>query len=139
MAYKIEPKLFKRWSAMKRRCNNPNCLEYRWYGARGITVCKEWNSFRVFEKDMLPTYRNGLYLERIDNNKGYYKENCRWATPKDQATNRRNTKLFEFNNMKKTLTDWAKEIGIKRSTLAQRFYVYGWSVEQCLRKGGQIG
>lgn len=136
MAYKIKPKLIDRWAAMKRRCNNAHCLEYPFYGGRGITVCDEWGSFRNFEKDMLPSYKEGLSLERIDNNKGYSKENCRWATSKDQAINRRNTKLFEFNNMKKTLTDWATELGVKRSTLAQRFYVYHWSIEKCLSKGG---
>ena len=136
MAYKKTPTLLGRWGAMKNRCNNPNCSAFKNYGGRGIKVCKEWQSFRNFERDMLPSFKQGLQLERIDNNKGYSKENCRWATPKEQAINRRNTNIIEFDNMKKTLTDWAIELGIKRSTLAQRFYVYNWSVERCLGKVG---
>ena len=128
------------FSAMKRRCYNKNCSDYPRYGGRGIIVCSEWQSFKGFLNDMEKTFKKGLTLDRINNNGNYELKNCRWTTRKIQAINRRNTKFFEFNGLKKTLTDWAKYIGIKRSTIAQRFYVYKWSIEKCLTKGGyQIG
>ena len=78
------------WSNMIQRCTNKNHPEYKNYGARGITVCNEWEkSFEKFLEDMGEKPRKELSLDRIDNNKGYFKENCRWATGYMQAVNQR--------------------------------------------------
>lgn len=79
---------YKCWLNMKDRCGNPNTPTYKHYGGRGITVCDRWQkSFKDFLSDMGEKPDN-LSLDRIDNNKGYYKENCRWATEQQQRINR---------------------------------------------------
>lgn len=79
------------WDNMKRRCQNKNNPEYKNYGARGIEVCESWSSsFENFLEDMGEKPRKNLSLDRIDNDKGYYKENCRWADMSTQAINQRN-------------------------------------------------
>lgn len=75
------------WKNMHARCRNENAPSWKDYGGRGITVCAEWASFEAFYTDMGNAPR-GLMLDRIDNNKGYYKDNCRWATRSEQNQNR---------------------------------------------------
>lgn len=128
----IRHPLWVRWIRMRERCFNPKCPAYPNYGGRGITVCDRWLSFKCFVEDMMDGFSSELTLDRIDNNGSYSKENCRWATREVQNNNTRQNNYIEFNGQSKTLPQWARELGIKRSTLAQRLHVYKWSIEKTL-------
>lgn len=77
------------WASMICRCTNPNARAFKWYGARGITVCDRWRSYANFLADMGPRPAPGLSLDRVNNDGNYEPGNCRWATWKEQAANKR--------------------------------------------------
>ena len=87
---KKRSKIYSIWAAMLQRCNNPKDVNYFRYGGRGITVCQRWKKFENFYSDM-GDKPLGLSLERIDNDLGYSKDNCKWATVEEQSVNKRNT------------------------------------------------
>lgn len=121
--------IFNVWSGMMRRCYNPKDKRYKDYGGRGITVCYPWHDVRNFIADMTDGYQKGLQIDRIDNNKGYSKENCRWADRYTQRHNRRGVVLFSFNGKTLCLTDWSKHLRIPFTCLRQRIDA-GWPIEK---------
>lgn len=102
------------YRSMLARCNNPNHQAYHNYGARGIKVCKRWESFKAFWEDMGPTYEPGLTLDRLDNDKGYSPSNCAWRTWTEQNRNRRDSRFSP------EILDEAARLGIGHSTLLYR-------------------
>lgn len=111
------------WHSMMDRCENPNVQNYGLYGGRGIRVCDEWHDIQEFEKWAEQTgYEPGLTLDRIDVNGDYCPNNCRWATRKEQANNRRNTLYITFLGETHTLSEWAEILGVNRSTLNNRYH-----------------
>lgn len=88
--------LFHTWMNMRQRCYNPKNSSYLRYGSRGIAVCDRWNDFRLFAKDMGPKPGPFYTVERVDNDGNYEPLNCVWATPKEQAANRRKRKRFDL-------------------------------------------
>lgn len=92
--------LYYTWGTMRQRCNNPNSHMYKWYGARGITVCDRWDDFWNFVADMGEKPTKEHSIDRIDTNGNYEPSNCRWATSKEQNRNRRDNVLTqEIANM----------------------------------------
>jgi hypothetical protein len=123
--------IYTRWSSMMRRCHSPNTKRYKDYGARGITVCEAWHTFENFFNDMGHA-ENGLTLDRIDNNKGYCKENCRWCDRKTQSRNRRNTTLLSIDGVTKPITEWAEHPDADvYATISARYY-RGWAHKECV-------
>ena len=119
------------WYAMKQRCNNPKHMAFHNYGGRGIDYCPSWESFEGFRLSMESTYKKGLTLERINNEKGYSEQNCRWATRKEQCNNMRKNVFIEYKGQTMTLTQWAEKLGIKEGTLKYRFR-RGWTLEKAM-------
>lgn len=108
------------WLGMKQRCSNPNHPAFKYYGGRGITVCDRWKeSFEYFLEDMgqRPLDKS---LERVDNNKGYCKENCKWATGIEQASNKRNNVYIEKDGQRLTLSEWGRRLSIPLKVLSKR-------------------
>ena len=101
---------------------------------KNVPICVEWeNDFIKFRQWAIENgYKKGLTIDRIDNSKGYEPSNCRWATAKQQANNRRNNVILEYNGEKRTMSEWASFIKIPYSTLKNR-RKYGWSVEDILK------
>ena len=104
------------WSSMKFRCTNKAPRYQTWSGM----LCKEWEEFENFYRDM-GDRPDGASIDRIDVTKGYYKENCRWATSRQQQNNKTNTRYLNVNNIKVSLMDYAGILGLKK-TEAQYFF-----------------
>ncbi len=119
------------WRAMNERCYTSGASDYPRYGGRGISICDRWrNSFINFLQDM-GERPSGMTLDRIDVNGNYEPGNCRWATGKQQGENRRGVKLFTFMGKTQSVTAWAREYGIEKSTLRFRL-LKSWPIERAL-------
>lgn len=126
-------KLYNIYQSMKKRCYNKKNHNYIHYGARGIGMCDKWkNSYIEFKKWALSNgYSEELSIDRIDVNKGYCPENCRWATNKQQQNNKTNNKYITFNGITHTQQEWAEITGISRYTIYKRLK-RNWSIEKTL-------
>lgn len=127
-------RLGKIYRAMKKRCYNPSSNRYYRYGGRGIKICDEWleniDAFR--EWAINNGYNDSLSIDRIDNDGDYCPENCRWISMSDQSVNNSKNIYIEYDGKSKTISQWAKDLGMKNSTLHNRIRVKGWSIERAL-------
>ena len=122
--------LYLRWRNILDRCMNPRNKQYADYGGRGITVCKKWRKFQNFLTDMGEP-PPGYQIDRIDNNKGYCKSNCRWVSRKSNLRNKRSNHFVTFCGRTQCLAVWAEETGIPAQRICRRLRE-GWSVERAL-------
>jgi len=116
------------WNAMKNRCYNKKMKAFKNYGGRGIKVSNRWHDYNNFHKDMYKKYLSHIErfgklqttLDRINNNKDYSKDNCRWATRIEQANNNRGNRIITINGRTQNLTKWSKEFNISVQSLSYR-------------------
>lgn len=115
------------WYDMRKRCFNKKCINYKHYGAKNITICKEWNDFKTFESWALNNgYADNLSIDRIDYNGNYEPSNCRWATTYQQLRNTRRNHNITINGVTKCLSDWCKEYNMNRRQVSIRIKRFGW-------------
>lgn len=127
-------KLHRAWTNMRYRCNNPNCREYKNYGGRGITICKEWDSYEAFRDWALANgFDSGLSIDRIDVNGNYEPSNCRWVGIKAQSNNTRRNNKLTYNNETHTIQEWSEITGINWTTIKERIN-RNWPIEEALTK-----
>lgn len=124
---------FTAWDHMIARCTNTLNPHYHNYGGRGISVCETWRtSFVAFLTDMGHRPTPGHSLDRIDNDGNYNKDNCRWATYRQQQNNKRTNHILTCDGVSLSMTEWAEKAGMPRSTLARRISS-GWPVDIALK------
>lgn len=122
------------WKSIKQRCLNPKSKSYRFYGARGISMCKRWEaSFASFLEDMGPKPDPSYSIDRVDNSKGYYRDNCRWASRLIQNRNRRGAHKILFQGRIMTLREVADALRMDASTIRQRAQRYGISCQESVQ------
>ena len=130
------------WTGMKQRCLDKNSSNYKNYGGRGITICDEWrDDFKVFYDWAHENgYSNELTIDRVDNDMGYFPENCRWVTYKEQILNQRpkpSCRTISVNGKRIYLQDLSRSHGILSQTLRKRLDIYKWSAGDLLNKSGE--
>lgn len=123
--------LYRVWTDMRRRCLNEKSKWYNAYGGRGITISSDWDKFENFLRDMEKGYSKGLSLGRVDNNKCYSKENCRWETASQQQRNKTNTTFLDVGGRILSLQDAAEEYGLSAGCIRYRLSA-GWSIDKAL-------
>lgn len=142
-------RLYKIYVSMKTKCFNPNNRSYKNFGGKGITVCLDWlnkeringcsKGWKAFEEWALSNgYKNDLSLDRIDINKGYSPENCRWVSLKTQVSNIRYVKFITYRGRTQTLSKWCEELNLSYKTVLKRLNSYKWSVERALSESTDI-
>lgn len=127
-------RLYRIWKALRKRCNNQMDDGYRLYGARGITVCEEWQKDYLIFKEwaLLNGYKDNLEIDRIDVNGNYEPLNCRWVNEETQANNKRNNRYYVYQDEKLTLTQICRKYGFNYGTVKSRINRDGKSFEMAI-------
>lgn len=126
---KSTSKAYSSWRSMMKRCYQESHTGFKDYGGKGITVCDSWHIFENFYSDMGDP-KEGMTIDRINNNGNYSPDNCKWSTKTEQNENRKVTKWLEMNGIKQTQAKWAAQLGMYPSSLARRLTTM--SVEEAL-------
>lgn len=123
---------YSRWRLMIDRCTDQNCRAYKDYGARGIKVCDRWLDINNYIADLPDGYQEGLELDRINNDGDYEPGNVKWSSKSENCSNRRSSRIIEFNGEKLTAKEWGARLGMSHGAIAERLDKWGWDVEKAL-------
>lgn len=135
--------IHKVWGAVIQRCTNPKSTSYNRYGERGVTICDAWRDFAVFLADMGDRPSDNHSIDRIDNDGNYscgkcgdciqngWSLNCRWATPEEQANNKRSNLVVTVDGKSMTAAQWEKVTGVSQKKIRQRIF-RGWSDKEAV-------
>ena len=128
-------KIYKHWKSMKWRCKNTKAHNANNYYFKNIKVCDEWinNPVEFYNWAMNNGYKDGLTLDRIDNNKGYSPNNCRWSTCKEQSNNTSRNHLIKYNNEYKTISQWAEILNIKYQKLYEKLKQNNFKLDEIVK------
>lgn len=126
-------KVYGAWRAMRQRCLSPSSVSYPNYGGRGIKICRRWEKFENFYADMGDPPSPKHSLDRKKTNGNYTPSNCRWATKKEQDTNRRSNVRFKHKGKMMTVSELTELSGLKYGTLYRRLVLSGWTVERAIQ------
>ncbi len=125
-------RLYRIWKDMRQRCNNPNNKHYHLYGGRGIKIDAVWETYPPFRDWALSNgYSDSLSIDRIDNDKGYSPDNCRWATQQEQMNNVSYNRHITFGGETHTVAEWERITGISRDVISYRMK-RGWETKRVL-------
>lgn len=125
-------RLYSIWTGMHERCTNPKSPAYEYYGGRGITICEDWDYYSKFCAWAWNSgYSDDLSLDRINVNGNYEPRNCRWATSKEQANNKRTNKYIEYNGELFTAAEWSAITAIDQRHILKRLS-RGWETEEAI-------
>lgn len=141
-------RLYRIFWGMKNRCYNPKRKDFKDYGGRGITICDDWLNMEVVPNTWHSTkgwlafktwalthgYNDEMTIDRIDVNKGYSPENCRWVTMKVQGNNARSNRLITYKNKTQTLMMWCEELGLRYERVWFRLYKKHWTVDKAFEQ-----
>ncbi len=127
-------KIYRVWCGIISRTNYKGDTNYKRYGGRGLSVCDKWRKFSGFYEDMGSGYVEGLEIDRVDNGLGYSRKNCRWATRKDQANNKKSNHLITWRGKTKTMKQWSETVGINYGTLKCRINRYKLSINEAMTR-----
>lgn len=133
-----EERLYNIWEQMRYRCQRKSHEAYKYYGAKGIKVCDEWETdYAAFKKWAEANgYKDNLSIDRIDSSGDYCPQNCRWANAKTQANNRTNNVLITYKGKTQTVTEWSEETGLSRRIIDYRLNA-GWEVPRIFEQPGK--
>lgn len=135
-----QTRLYKTWEGMRKRCKSKYGKDYPQYAGKGIKVCDEWNGENGYENFKEWAYANGYdeskgglecSIDRIDNNKGYSPENCRWATAEEQANNRNTSRTLTYNGETHAIAEWARKLNAPYGRIQSRVYL-GWTPREII-------
>ena len=135
----LKTKLYVMWKNIRQRCYNPKNNSFKYYGAKGIKMCEDWNIFNNFQLWAKSNgYKEGLSIERIDVSKNYEPQNCKFIPWQEQAHNKTNTVRIDFNGTTKTIFEWSEIYGLPVYLIKKRMRL-GWTKERMFTEKPFVG